>query len=136
MARGGGMDMGAILKFGAIGVGGYFLYDWWKKRPATSTSSPAGSAGGPATPSAIDAIAARIMAAAPGASYTADQWNVYLSQQLPVGKVAPDPAGYLGSTPREQTLTFAQYWGAVAPKLRSDLGMTGLGMFYGLGRVR
>ena len=135
MARGGGMDMGAVLKFGAIGVGGYFLYDWWQKRTPGTTSTT--TTGGVVTPSAIDAIAARIMAAAGTASsYTADQWNVYLSQQLPVGKVAPDPAGYLGATPRDAPLTFAQYWGAVAPKLRSDLGMTGLGMFYGLGQLR
>jgi hypothetical protein len=136
MARGGGMDMGAILKFGAIGVGGYFLYDWWQKRtPGTTVTT--GGTGTPVVASAIDGIAAKIMAAAgSGATFTADQWNVYLQQQLVAGKVAPDPATFIGATPRETPLTFAQYWGAVAPKLRSDLGMTGLGMFYGLGQVR
>ncbi len=141
MARGGGFDMGSILKFGAIGVGGYFLYDWWTHRtPTVTTPKPAatGGTGGGSTAgfTSIDATAARIMAAAgAGATFTADGWNVYLQRELQAGKVAPDPASFIGDSPRDKALTFAQYWGAIMPKLKADLGLSGMGMFYGLGMV-
>lgn len=96
----------------------------------------------PTTPTAptfnsLDAIYARVQAAAGSTSQTPDQFNFYLNQQLPSGKTAPDPTAVFTQSgfDRTQSMTIANWWGAVAPWLQSNYGLSGLGMFGGLGAL-
>jgi hypothetical protein len=79
--------------------------------------------------------AATLLAAgAPAEGLGVDAWGWYLNQQLaPLGKVAPDPMPiFTAASPgfdRSQPVTAAQYWGVMAPALRSQLGLSGLGMY-------
>lgn len=133
-----GTDMGGIIKIAAIGIGGYFLYDWWSKRSASSGATPTATDKTPAPVAAasfnsLDGIYQRLSAAVGGGNFTADGWNVYLKQQLPAGKEPPDPADFLpAGADRNATMTLANYWGVVSPKIKAVLGLSGLGVYGGL----
>lgn len=127
-------NTGSLIKYGLIGVGGYFLWDWWQKRG----SSPA-AAVTPAAPTGVafnslDQIYQRLAAAVGTAQYTADGFNVYLAQQLAAGVAAPDPAAVFTAAGwnREAPMTLAQYWAGVAPYLKTNMGLSGLGVYGGL----
>lgn len=130
MARSSGMDTGGIIKLALFGVGGYFLYDWWSKRKGRGTDVAAPpSSTNPNTGgfTSLDAIYSRVAAAVGSTPYTADQYNFYLQRELPAGKTAPAPEAFLAEgADRNATMTLANYWGAVVPKLKSDLGLSGL----------
>lgn len=40
------MDTGTVLKWGAIGIGAYLLYQWWQKQNPLNPASPTATAGG------------------------------------------------------------------------------------------
>jgi hypothetical protein len=115
---------------------------------STSTTSPAsatppasstGTAPVPVTFNTLDAIYARLAAAVGSTSLDADQFNFYLNRELPAGKSAPDPVtvwpmlGIDGA--RGAQMTLSQYWGGMAPYLKANLGLSGLGVFGGLGAL-
>lgn len=140
-------NSGKLLTYGLIGVGGYFLYKWIvAPTPAASIASPAAAAtpassasaaAAPAAPAfnSLDQIYARLQAKAPGSS-TADAFNTYLAAELPAGKQPPDPlAVFGGDFDRSQSMTLSNYWGAIAPYLQSTMGLSGLGLYGGLGRL-
>jgi hypothetical protein len=104
----------------------------------------------------LDGIYARMVAAAnaPSQGLGVDAWGYYLNQQLaPLGLEAPDPqplfAAYVTSISPpppgaggSQAATFDRstylfsapaYWNVMAPALRSQLGLSGLGVIGGLG---
>jgi hypothetical protein len=108
--------------------------------PASATP-PAASTGtaAPVTFNTLDAIYARLAAAVGSTSLDADQFNFYLNRELPAGKSAPDPVtvwpmlGIEGA--RGAQMTLSQYWGGMAPYLKANLGLSGLGVFGGLGAL-
>ena len=131
-------DMGGLLKIAAIGVGGYFLYDWWSKKQ-TEVPAPASSGTGSGTASTVpafnslDAIYQRLAKAVGSTQLTADGFNFYLAKELPAGKSAPAPETFLpADADRNATMTLANYWGVVAPRLKTDLGLSGLGAYASL----
>ena len=93
----------------------------------------------------MDAIYAAIVAAAnaasvPAAGLNVDGWGYYLNNQLASqGLTAPDPLPiFTAAIPgfaRAQLMTAAQYWGIMAPALKSQLGLSGLGLYGGLGML-
>ena len=87
---------------------------------------------------------------APSAGLGVDQWNYYLNQQLaPLGLQAPDPEPIFSSLiaqlnhlnnsnlvwDRGALVTASTYWTQMAPVLRSQLGLSGLGIYGGLGAL-
>jgi hypothetical protein len=132
-----------------VAGGGFVLYEMFMK-PAAATAPAATTPTPTPTPiptptvtlptvpafNSLDQIYARVKAAAP-ASATPDQFNFYLNQQLPSGKSAPDPTAVFTTAgfDRTQAMTIANWWGAVAPWLQSNYGLSGLGMFGGLGAL-
>lgn len=94
----------------------------------------------PASTPSLDAIYAGMVAKAKAAgessSLGADAWGYYLNQS---GVTAPDPLPILSAAvpnfDRSQTFTAAQYWAIMAPALQSQLGLSGLGIYGGLGAL-
>lgn len=140
-----------LLTILLVAGGGYLVYEWFlAPSTAAATPTPGATPATPAVPAAVavpsapttpafnslDQIYARVKAAAP-ASATPDQFNFYLNQQLPSGKSAPDPTAVFTQAgfDRTQPMTIANWWGAVAPWLQSNYGLSGLGMFGGLGAL-
>jgi hypothetical protein len=75
------------------------------------------------------------LANAPAAGLGVDQWGYYLNQVLnPLNMVAPDPMPlFTAAAPgfdRSQVLTSGQYWAVMLPALKSQLGFTGLGLYW------
>ena len=110
----------------------------------TSTTSSTSSTTTPVVgANTLDAIYAAIVAAAnaasvPAAGLNVDGWGYYLNNQLASqGLTAPDPLPiFTAAIPgfaRAQLMTAAQYWGIMAPALKSQLGLSGLGLYGGLG---
>jgi hypothetical protein len=93
----------------------------------------------------LDSIYAAIVAAAnaanvPAAGLNVDGWGYYLNNQLASqGLTAPDPmpifTAAISGFARAQLMTAAQYWGIMAPALKSQLGLSGLGLYGGLGML-
>ena len=119
---------------GFLGIGG---------APAAVAPAPA-----PVDPNKIqganslDAIYARMVstAKAPAAGLAVDEWGFFLNNELAgIGKTAPDPMSiFPAAVPnfdRSQKLTAGQYWGVMAPALKSGLGLAGLGHWGGLGQL-
>jgi uncharacterized protein (DUF1501 family) len=81
--------------------------------------------------------AATLLAAgAPAAGLSVDQWGYALNNVLaPLGKAAPDPMPlFTAAAPgfsRGQLVTAGQYWAVMGPALKSQLGLSGLGMYGG-----
>ena len=136
-------SMGTILTLGAVGIGGYFLYEWLTTpaaaatTPATPAAPPASSTSTststmtPAKPS-LSALATSIQNGAAtdpnfsgsplqGSGY---RWQTYLNIALQSTGVATPatPAGLDLS----QNMTFQTYWAAVAPTLTAAYGLSGL----------
>lgn len=101
----------------------------------------------------LDGIYARLVTAAnaPTAGLTVDQWGYFLNQQLaPLGLSAPDPQPIFGGLvdqlnklnntnlvfDRSSLVTASTYWTQMAPQLKSQLGLSGLGVIGGLGLYR
>jgi hypothetical protein len=81
-----------------------------------------------------------MLAAATAAGTTStgvDGWGYYLNQ-VP-GVVAPDPIlPFTAANPnfdRSQNMSAAQYWAVIAPVLKTQYGLSGLGIYGGLGAL-
>jgi hypothetical protein len=134
------------IKWIAIGLGAYWLYESYFATPAPATPSAADTAAAAAAAAAAKAATAaagftslasiysRMVAAAPSnASLTADGWNVYLKSVSAV--TPPDPGSvftFTDANPRTATMTAAQYWSLMEPYLVTQ-GMSGLGLYRGMG---
>jgi hypothetical protein len=134
------------IKWIAIGLGAYWLYETFFVTPAaTTTTTPATTTTGTTTTgtttstttpdfNSLAAIYSRMVAAAPSNALTADQWNVYLADQSSV--IPPDPNSiwsFTDANPRTATMTAAQYWSKMEPYLVTQ-GMSGLGLYRGMGK--
>jgi len=136
-------DATKVLLLGGAGVAAWYFF--WGPG-ATTTTAPTASTTTPAAPAVtgantLDAIYGRMVtaAAAPAAGLGVDDWGYFLNAQLsPLGKVAPDPMPiFTAAIPgfaRAQLMTAAQYWSVMAPALKSQLGLSGVGL-YGLGVI-
>ena len=127
-----------VIKWVALGLGAYWVYENFFATPATATTATTTPSTSPATTDTFNSLASiysRIVAAVPANTlYTADQWNVYLAAQSSV--TPPDPAlvfTFTDASPRTATMTAAQYWSEVEPYLVKQ-GMSGFGLYRGMGR--
>ena len=99
----------------------------------------------PAAPSALDTMYASLKNQAASDSFftgsgdartgSVDHWNYYLAQLVPAGVTIPGGlfSNVAGDDPNN--LTAAQYWAVMAPWLASNAGLSGLGMYGGLGAI-
>ena len=126
----------------------------------TGTGSGTGSGGsGSSTPppnpkaNVLDGIYTAMVKAAnaPSAGLGVDQWGYFLNEQLgPLGLQAPDPvpiftamvaaANQVGANVpafdrSTYLVTAPAYWNIMAPALKSQLGLSGLGIYGGLGAL-
>ena len=128
--------MKGAIKWIAIGLGAYWLYESYFATPAAATTTPATTTPATTTPAftSLAAIYSRMVAAAGvNASLTADGWNVYLKSVSSV--TPPDPGSvftFTDANPRTATMTAAQYWSLMEPYLVTQ-GMSGLGLYRGMG---
>ena len=124
------------IKWIAIGLGAYWLYESYFATPAAATTTPVTTTPATTTPAftSLAAIYSRMVAAAGvNASLTADGWNVYLKSVSSV--TPPDPGSvftFTDANPRTATMTAAQYWSLMEPYLVTQ-GMSGLGLYRGMG---
>ena len=125
-----------LLLAGAAGAVYYFYF--YNPAPAAAAAPPAGvPPPPPPNPNAIqganslDGIYGRLASAATG-PMGVDAWNTYLAPLLPAGDVPPDPIPiFTAASPgfdRSQPLTIGQYWAVMSPALKSQFGLSGLGM--------
>jgi hypothetical protein len=127
------------IKWIAIGLGAYWVYESYFATPAaaTPTTTTPTTTTPTTTPDAFNSLAAiyaRMVAAAPSNALTPDQWAVYLKSVSAV--TPPDPASvftFTDANPRTATMTAAQYWSVMEPYLVTQ-GMSGLGLYRGMGR--
>ena len=150
-----------MIKVAAVGAAVYVAYtQGWlaflglgSASSAPSTGTPATSAGAnppvtgvPATTPAnaptttLDSLYSTMTAKAKAAGDTGslgvDAWGFYLNQ---AGISAPDPlpvfAAAIPTFDRAQTFTAPAYWAVMAPALKAQLGLSGLGVYGGLGAL-
>lgn len=104
--------------------------------PAPTTTTVVSTAPAPTTPAfnSLDAIYTRLAASVGNQQLDPDGFNFYLNQQLPSGVSAPDPLAVFTQAgfDRTQSMSLANYWGAVAPYLSAHMGLSGLGILGGL----
>jgi hypothetical protein len=123
-------------------MGGAAVAVWWfyLRKPA-APASPAAAAVDPNAITGANTVAgiqARVLLAAkaPAEGLGVDEWNYFVNDALgPLGKSAPDPMPlFVAASPgfdRSQKITAGQYWAVMGPALKSQLGLSGLGMYGG-----
>jgi hypothetical protein len=140
-----------LIKVGLIAGAAYLAYrQGWLSMlgigaPTAAAAAPAAaSPAAPATPvnpitgaNTLDGIYQRMIASAGSISQGVDAWNSYLAT---AGNLTPpDPMPiFTAAVPgfdRSQLLTGPQYWAVMAPALKSQLGLSGLGFYGGLGAI-
>ena len=153
------MDGKLALKLGLFGGALYLAYtQGWLSMlgigtatTATTTSTASTSTSGTATPVntasspvapvvSLDTLYSKMVAAAKAAgqgdSLGVDAWGYYLNNS---GITAPDPlpifSAAVSNFDRAQVFTAPQYWAIMAPALKTQLGLSGLGMYGGLGAL-
>jgi hypothetical protein len=138
--------MGGIIKWGAIGLGAWWVYsNYFASTVPVAAATPATPAAPPVVPNpnaitganTLDGIYARMVAAAGSASRGVDQWNTFLAT---AGNLTPpDPMPLFTAATagfdRAQLITGPQYWAVMAPALKSQLGLSGIGHYAGLGAL-
>jgi hypothetical protein len=134
--------MNDILKFGLIGIGGYFLYEYLFGTSTPITTASSGTGTTPVAPSAAPATAASQLAQMESASLlTSSQWNYYERAASPNAVIILDgsKAGDTGAP-----MSFAAYQALAAnpnallsaPGSNSPLsGGEGLGMIIDLQKL-
>jgi hypothetical protein len=151
--------MKELIKWAAIGLGAYWVYETYFATPAaatttTTTTTPATTTPAtttpvttttPATPAfnslaaiytrmVADAVANVAGSTASTITLTADQWNFYLARQSSITPAAPGTVfGATYQANPSALMTPAQYWNVMEPYLVTQ-GMSGLGLYRGMGR--
>lgn len=130
-------DTTKLLLLGGAAAAVYWFYF---RQPAHATS-PVATAPPPPDPNAIkgansaDGIYAQLVTAAQKGegttSLNVDQWNYYLAQVAPQLGAPPNPADVFGSISgfsHTQLLSPSQYWAVMAPWLKTNRGLSGVGL--------
>ena len=147
-------DNSGIIKVALFGGVVYLAYtQGWLSflglTPSMAVATPTTTPIMPVTPApnpnaitganSLDAIFQRVVTAAnaPTAGLNVDSWGYYLNAELgKIGKSAPDPMPIFTSAvanfDRSQLLNAAQYWAVMAPALKTQLGLSGLGIYGGM----
>jgi LDH2 family malate/lactate/ureidoglycolate dehydrogenase len=152
-----------FMKVGLFGAALYLAYSQgWLSFLGIGTAAAVPATGTPATanplavgvptptpvstspvnvPSTLDSAYAKMVAAATAAGTTStgvDGWGYYLNNSG-AGITSPDPipafSAAIPNFDRSQNFTAPQYWAIMAPALRSQLGLSGLGIYGGLGAL-
>jgi hypothetical protein len=144
-------DNSGMIKLAVVAAAAYYAYtQGWLS--ALGIGAPAAAA--PATPApavpvlvvpnpnaitganTVAGVQARTIVAAnaPADGLSVDGWGYSLNSVLsPLGMVAPDPMPLFSAAvpgfDRSQVLTAGQYWAVMAPALKSQLGLSGLGLY-------
>ena len=133
-------DSSKLLMLAGAGAAVWWFY-FRSPTPTPGATSPLTVV--PPNPNAItgantlDGIYARLVATSPSGQHGVDEWNSYLAT---AGNLTPpDPMPIFSAAvpgfARSQALTAAQYWAVMAPALKSQLGLSGLGIYGGLGAL-
>ena len=154
------MDGKLALKLGMFGGALYLAYtQGWLSMfglgtastttTTAATTSTSGTSAGTvntasspvaASPASLDSLYSKMVAAAKAAgeasSLGVDAWGYYLNNS---GITAPDPlpifSAAVANFDRSQVFTAPQYWAIMAPALKTQLGLSGLGVYGGLGQL-
>ncbi len=145
-------SFGSVIPLALAGGAAWLAWEYWLKPAPAAVRSPdapglpnapaPAAAVTPAAPTApafnsLDAIYGRLAAAVGTTPYNVHQFNWFLSKQLPAGKTLPSANEFLPADWVDTTeMTLAQYWAAIAPWLKSNWGLSGLGVFGSLARAR
>ena len=133
--------VGDIIKWGLLGLAGYWVYSNYFSTPApaattptpTPTPTPAPNPNAIVGANTAAGVFAKLQSAAPAGNHNVDEWNVYLTSAMPSGFVAPDPMPlFTAAVPgfdRSQQISAAQYWGVMAPYLKTNAGLSGVHHF-------
>ena len=125
--------MADLIKVALIGGGAFLAWKYFMQ-PATTAAHESAT---PAPPdpnkitgqNTLDGVYARLVAAAPSGSHGVDEWNAYLAPLLSVAPPDPMPLFQAAASgfAREQQITAGQYWAVMAPWLKQNAGLSGLG---------
>jgi hypothetical protein len=154
------MDSGKLVTVALVAGGGYLAYKWWQGQQAAASVPAAPVSAAPATPatssavastpaapasSSLDAMYQQLLATATAAGVNATTgvsqggqpidpsgWNYYLSQ-LYTAKTLP--GDIFPASAQSQPMSLSSYWAVMAPWLSSNAGLSGLGVFGGLGQI-
>ena len=126
------MSVGKVLAFGAAGAAAWWFFFRTPAAAPGVTTSPLQVKPG-ANGRTLDQVYQAMLVKANGAtSGSVDDWNSFLMQGTP-SITAPDPLPlFTAATPgfdRSTKLTPAQYWAVMAPALKGQYGLTGLGFY-------
>jgi len=142
--------LGSLLKWGLIGGAAWIAYEYFFAAPAAAVTAPPATTPPATTPPAttppapsstyntLTALFNRVTADAAAQNLTTqspDAWNALFVQeggnQIINGSL-PDPVSLFGS---HDPITLAQWWAGTSGWLATTKGLTGLGVFSGLGRL-
>lgn len=138
-------DNSSMIKYALFAGAGYLAYQqgWLSvlgigtPKAAAATLppvAPPAAAVAPGSSNVLDHIYTGIVAAAAADHTTTtgpDVWNVYAVRSGgPNPMPAPEEAGLT-----RVDMTAAQYWTAMAPLVKTKLGLSGLGIYGGLGQL-
>jgi hypothetical protein len=140
------------IKWLAIGLGAYWLYETYFATPAAATTTTTPATTTPATTTTTtttpgfnslasiytrmvqDAVNNTAGSTTAGITLTADQWNFYLARQSSITPAAPGLVfGASYTTTPTALMTPAEYWAGMEPYLVAQ-GMSGLGLYRGMGK--
>ena len=130
-----------LVTLGLVAGGGYLAYQMGWLAPlglspaavaAPAAKTPASGSAPATAANKLDSTFALMVskANAPSAGLTVDEWNWFLMQSLP-NFTAPDPMPlFQAVTPgfdRATLVSAADYWKVMAPWLKTNAGLSGLG---------
>jgi hypothetical protein len=136
-------SMGTVLKVGLFGGAAFLAYKYFFAVPAATAPPANPPPGGGTTPPANPPPASfndlahlfdrlkGLVDAAKVDTATPDEFNVYYTQAGGPGP-APDPIQVFGN---RAPMTLFTYWAGMSDWLATNKGLTGFGVYAGLGRL-
>lgn len=141
-------DNSGFIKIGLIGGIAYLAYSkgWLSSlgigapvpagTTALTTVSPASPVPAAAAPASaipsLDSLGSQVVTQSAGQSMGPDGFNAILTSIYPPAGPLPDPVGMFPGWSRPASMGFATYWAVVAPWLKQNKGLSGIGL-HGLG---
>ncbi len=126
--------MSDLIKYGAIAIGGYFLYEWLSSSgylggattgvatsPQAANPTNSSSTTNAAATLALVAAAAKAAGTDPSSYQSTDVWNFFY--QGVRGVAGPAPEDLFPGVDRNTKHSISEWWGAMSGKGFSGLGM-------------